>query len=284
MSARKTHTKPAVLMILVIIILMAGCATPTPIVQEKIVTQEVVVERTVEVPVEKTVVIEKTVVVEVALPVEEEMSAVQELRIHVGEPGMGTRGAASLDPAIRGWYNEMTLLWSPIVAGDIAFNPMPYGLVTSWEISEDGTVYTLHTREDAKFSDGSPMTAEDVKWSIGYYAMMAHPDVFGIQGNGGWFKHWGMYILGAQELIDGTVPVKEFDSADLEGVKVIDDQTVQITLTRPYPFFLPEMVEFAMVVKADSVKAGQGKEYSEENWWTTEPTAVFSGPFKLCIK
>ena len=39
-------------------------------------------------------------------------------------------------------------------------------LATSWEISEDGTEYTFKLREDAVFHDGTPVTAEDVKWSF----------------------------------------------------------------------------------------------------------------------
>ena len=39
-------------------------------------------------------------------------------------------------------------------------------LATSWEISEDGKTYTFQLREDAVFHDGSPVTAEDVKWSF----------------------------------------------------------------------------------------------------------------------
>ena len=39
-------------------------------------------------------------------------------------------------------------------------------LAKDWEISNGGKTYTFHLREDAKFHDGRPVTAEDVKWSI----------------------------------------------------------------------------------------------------------------------
>ena len=39
-------------------------------------------------------------------------------------------------------------------------------LAESWEINEDGTVYIFHLRENAKFHDGSQVTAHDFKWSI----------------------------------------------------------------------------------------------------------------------
>lgn len=40
------------------------------------------------------------------------------------------------------------------------------GLATDWSFSDDGTTLTLTLREGIKFSDGSPITAEDVKWSL----------------------------------------------------------------------------------------------------------------------
>lgn len=39
-------------------------------------------------------------------------------------------------------------------------------LATSWEISDDGTLYTFNLRKDATFHDGSGVTAEDVRWSF----------------------------------------------------------------------------------------------------------------------
>ena len=39
-------------------------------------------------------------------------------------------------------------------------------LATSWDISNDGKKYTFHLRPDAQFSDGSPVTAQDVAYSL----------------------------------------------------------------------------------------------------------------------
>jgi peptide/nickel transport system substrate-binding protein len=58
-------------------------------------------------------------------------------------------------------------------------------LATDWEISDDGLTYTLHLVDNAVFHDGTPMTSEDVKFSLELYRdnpefpyMSSYPDVF----------------------------------------------------------------------------------------------------------
>src|SRR3954463_4908156 len=38
------------------------------------------------------------------------------------------------------------------------------GLATAWKLSDDGATLTLTLRDGVKFSDGTPLTPEDVKW------------------------------------------------------------------------------------------------------------------------
>ncbi len=40
------------------------------------------------------------------------------------------------------------------------------GLAESWEVSDDGLVWTFKIREGVTFHDGTPLTAEDVAWSL----------------------------------------------------------------------------------------------------------------------
>ena len=40
------------------------------------------------------------------------------------------------------------------------------GLATEWKVADDGMSFTLTLRQGIKFADGSPITAEDVKWSL----------------------------------------------------------------------------------------------------------------------
>src|SRR3954454_1482846 len=40
------------------------------------------------------------------------------------------------------------------------------GLATAWKVSDDGTMVSLTLREGVQFSDGTPLTSQDVKWSL----------------------------------------------------------------------------------------------------------------------
>ncbi len=80
------------------------------------------------------------------------------------------------------------------------------GLAETWEVSEDGLVYTFHLREDVKFTDGEPFNSEAVKKNLELI-----PINLGIY-NG--------YFGTVTTLFDKIVPV--------------DTHTVEVHLTRPY--------------------------------------------------
>ncbi|MEQ8820156.1 MAG: ABC transporter substrate-binding protein [Sumerlaeia bacterium] len=75
---------------------------------------------------------------------------------------------------------------------DTELNVVP-GLVESYEISEDGTRYTFKLREDATFSDGSPVNAEAVKFTFERIVDTEHPEHYAIAWTndilGDWFSH-----------------------------------------------------------------------------------------------
>lgn len=51
--------------------------------------------------------------------------------------------------------------------------PMPQ-LATSWEVSEDGTIYTFHLRDDVTWHDGKPFKADDVVFSADVFLRETH--------------------------------------------------------------------------------------------------------------
>jgi peptide/nickel transport system substrate-binding protein len=117
------------------------------------------------------------------------------------------------------------LMYDPLVLVDpVSLEPIPW-LAESWTISEDNRTYTFTLRQDAVFHDGEPVTAADVEFTT--LAMLSP----GYQGP---FQSDWARLEGAAEVIDGSA-----DS--LSGLRVIDDYTIEFTLTDPYAGFLTVM-------------------------------------------
>lgn len=83
-----------------------------------------------------------------------------------------------------------------------------------WE--KDTLTLTVELKEDILFSDGSPMTADDVCASIGAYCLSA----YNLDTDGPYFN-----IKGAWDMNEGT-------AQGIEGIKKIDEHTVSVTFLR----------------------------------------------------
>ncbi|QQE76299.1 ABC transporter substrate-binding protein [Brevibacillus composti] len=86
------------------------------------------------------------------------------------------------------------------------------GLAEKWEISNDGLTYTFHIDKRATFSDGKPVTAEDVAFA---YHVLLDP------------TYDGRSNLSLAK-IKGGEAYKKGDATSIEGVKVIDQHTLQV--------------------------------------------------------
>ncbi len=113
---------------------------------------------------------------------------------------------------------------------DLTINPC---LATHWDIDDSKTVYTFHLRKDVKFHDdpcfpngkGRMMTAHDIKYNLDKMC------AFDVNNKG--YDFFKDRIKGATEYYNQTVK-KNFPASGCEGIKVIDDHTIQMTLTRPF--------------------------------------------------
>jgi ABC-type oligopeptide transport system substrate-binding subunit len=139
---------------------------------------------------------------------------------------------------------------------DEAGNMMP-GICTDWSVSEDGLTYTLTMDPAAKFSDGTPVTAADLKFSWEY---MTWPET------ASWASSYLTGpIVGYADVVAGT-------TKELAGLVVPDDATLEITLSEPYtPFNKAITLNVGGVVKKENVLSGDD--------WDTNP--VCCGPYKL---
>ena len=131
-------------------------------------------------------------------------------------------------------------------------------LAESWDISEDGRVYTFHLRPDAKFHDGKPVTAHDVQWSLERATNPLTESPVADQYLGD--------IVGVKEKLAGDV-------LTISGVRFIDEHTIEITIDEAKSYFLAKLTYPTGFVL--------DKENVEENprQWFREPNGT--GPFRL---
>ncbi len=171
-------------------------------------------------------------------------------------------GAGGLDPAgfaLDVWTEYAKLCVDGLVSFDAEGNVICES-AESYETSEDGLVWTFHLREEAKWSDGSAVTAADFTNTI-YRAL--DPD------NGNAIYANMLYnIAGAEAYNKGE--------GALEDVKAVavDDYTLEITLNAPCGYFLRML---AMPVFYPS-KAGVATN-ENEGWYKDPATSLGNGAF-----
>lgn len=136
------------------------------------------------------------------------------------------------------------------------------------EVSEDGTVYTFKIREDAKWSNGDPVTAHDFVYA---WKKAIDPEVASPYGS---YMMSGK-IKGAAEITQAAADGKEYD-LDTLGVKALDDKTLEVTLEVPIPYFKSLMSFPTFFPQNQKFVEEQGENYAK-----TSDNLVYNGPFVL---
>ncbi len=131
-------------------------------------------------------------------------------------------------------------------------------LAESWKISSDGKVYTFTLRAGIKFANGDPITAEDVKKS---WERACDPKIKSTTAS-----TYLNDILGASDKISGK-------ASEIQGLKVVDERTLEITLDAPKGYFLAKLTyPTAFVIDTRQPEKDGGN-------WMFRPNS--SGPYKV---
>jgi peptide/nickel transport system substrate-binding protein len=141
-------------------------------------------------------------------------------------------------------------LFLPLVDEQPDFKSLEPRLAESWELSEDRRSITFHLREDVTWSDGTPVTADDVEFT---YRAWTSPEIA-----------WeGAFALEA-----------------VEGLAVIDPHTVRFDFTHPYSTQLLDVAAGAVILPKHAWSALPFAEWRTNADWFRQ-NLVVDGPFDL---
>ncbi|WP_346870980.1 peptide ABC transporter substrate-binding protein [Clostridium sp. UBA5119] len=141
------------------------------------------------------------------------------------------------------------------------------GTAEKYEVSDDGTVYTFHIRKDAKWSDGKPVVAGDFEYA---WKRALNPEVAAE------YAYQLFYIKNGAAYYNQEKVEDKVATAEDVGVKAIDDNTLEVTLEAPVPYFL-SLAAFPTYfpVRKDIIEG------NEEKWTLKPDTYISNGPFKM---
>ena len=122
-------------------------------------------------------------------------------------------GTAAVDSQIRMFFEEAMYQ----VGSDLTMNQEG---VATWTLSEDGHTFTFTINENARWSDGEPVTARD--WQFGF-EVLASPD------------YTGQRFDSIQRNVVGIVDFNEGNADEISGIRVLDDRTLEIEFINATP-------------------------------------------------
>ena len=137
----------------------------------------------------------------------------------------------------------------------------------SWEITDDGKLYTFKLRQNAKWSNGDPLNAHDFVWS---WWRALQPKL----GNQYVFMYFP--IKNAEKFFK-----QEVDDFEDVGIKALDDFTLQVELINPTPYFLQLLDHYSTFPVHRATIEKHGAPDESYTPWTRPENIVSNGPFYL---
>lgn len=136
-----------------------------------------------------------------------------------------------------------------------------------WTVDPGGLTYTFHLRPEGRWSDGTPVTADDFVFS---YQRILTPTL------GSPYASMLYVIRGAEAFHSGAQ--RDFSTV---GVRAIDSHTLEIELANPTPYFLSLLSHFAWFPVPRHVVLAHGEIDRRGTGWTRHGRFVGNGPFTL---
>lgn len=177
---------------------------------------------------------------------------------------------ATLDPQLATGEPEFRIIRA-LFSGLVRFDPETLEIVPdlaeSWEICDDGLLYTFQLRENLMWSNGEELSATDAVFT---FRRLLNPSI------GAPYTHHAFAVRGAESFFRGE---SDFEQV---GVRAIDANTLEITLTKPLPFFLQLLAHPSLFPLPSAFMDAIGAESSRGAvWLSNDHSTPFSGPFTL---
>ena len=144
------------------------------------------------------------------------------------------------------WHQE--LVFERLLNADASLTPTDGLLAESFEVSEDGKTITFTIREGVVWHDGTPFTAEDVKWTFEYYPT----------------------IPGANTVMTDVIN-------DAASIEIVDGNKVVFTFNNPQPNALTVFSQFAIMPK-HCLENVAPENFAADTFWQAP---IGTGPFKV---
>jgi oligopeptide transport system substrate-binding protein len=179
----------------------------------------------------------------------------------------------TLDPQDSSVANEIAveiLNYDGLTRFDKDLNTIP-GAAEKWDINGDATEFTFHLRDGLKYSDGSPLVAQDF-----VDAVRRSLDPRGTIGN---YQGTFFMIKGADAILNTAIPTDEAKVPELFnqlGATAIDEKTVKFELTQPTPYF-PTLMALWVAYPAKQSLVEQGG----DTWYEDPANQIGNGPFQI---
>jgi len=189
--------------------------------------------------------------------------------VNVLHMGNGTE-PASLDPHVVTGVPEHHILGAlfeglvNLDAKDLAPKP---GVAESWTMSDDGLVYTFKLRQDARWSNGDPVTAHDFTYA---WRRILTPSLASRYA----------YMLHCMKNAKAYNEGKLTDFSQV-GAKALDDYTLKVTLESRTPYFLSLHIHYTWFPVHQKTIETHGTLDDLNNRWILPENFVGNGAFTL---